>query len=531
MMHFKSILAAILGTAVVAVSCCQQQQTPRAKHVIFIGLDALSGVGIQRAATPNFNYMIENGAISLHTRVARETSSSQNWMCMVSGAPIEMTGVTDNGWEYETRMIEPAAHNAKGMFPTVFDVIKTQRPEAKVYGFYEWQGQIRMYDMDSFDYSEKCPDGESTLKKAFAKYMEDQPELLFVSVDATDHAGHSSGHESMGYMNCISMCDSIIGDFVKELEAKGMMKDAVIMITGDHGGIRFGHGGDNMSELEVPVLMYGKGVTKGKVMEHANMIYDNAATIAGLLGVTLPEECRGKFIKQAFEPRTKTVYVPIPFAQPYRGVASEVTLTADIEDAEIYYTIDGSTPTVNSTKYEGPVKVETNLFLKSVTYKNGQYSEVAENLFYAKAPKGEAPIEFKLYRNYTSETLPDFTKFGRAAATGYVSNFTLNELPINDNEDDFAVIFSSNIIIKEAGKYRFLLGSDDGSKLIIDDKVIIDNDGSHTYKEKMGVAELSKGEHIIKVEYFEDCDGQMLNLSYGLDGQPLFPINVTDLKK
>lgn len=530
-MKFKSIVATVLGIAVLASSCSQEPQTPRAKHVIFIGLDALSAVGIQRAETPNFNYMIENGAISLHTRVARETSSSQNWMCMVSGAPIEMTGVTGNDWEYETRMIEPAAHNAKGMFPTIFDDIKTQRPDARVYGFYEWSGQIRMYDMDSFDYSEKCEDGETTMKKAFAKYMEDQPELLFVSVDATDHAGHSFGHEDQGYFDCINMCDGIIGEFVKELEAKGMMDDVVIMITGDHGGVRFGHGGDNMSELEVPVLMYGKGVTKGKVMEHANMIYDNAATIAGLLGVKLPEECRGKFMMQAFEPRTDAKYVPIPLVHPFRGVAGTVTITADQEDAEIYYTTDGSEPTAESTKYEGPFHIDGNCVVKAVTCKDGHYSDVVENLLYAKAPEGFAPIGYKLYRNYTAVTLPDFTKFGRASAEGYVSNFTLDEIPIEPTEDSFAVIFTSHLKIDKAGKYRFLLGSDDGSRLVVDDKEVIDNDGSHTYMEKMGVVDLDEGVHTIKVEYFEDCDGQSLNLTYGLDGKGLFPVNVFDLVK
>lgn len=530
-MKLKTIAAACLCMALVAASCCHQQKTPRAKHVIFIGLDALSAVGLQRAETPNFNYMIENGAVSLHTRVARETSSSQNWMCMLSGAPIEMHGVTDNGWEYETRMIEPAVHNAEGKFPTIFDVVQQQRPDAKVYGFYEWGGQTRMYDMNSFDYSEKCENGEITLRKAFDSYLEEQPEFLFVSVDETDHAGHKYGHEDKGYMDAIAMCDRVIGEFVTELEKRGLMKDIVIMITGDHGGVRFGHGGDNMSELEVPVIMYGKGVTKGKVMEHTNMIYDNAVTVAGLLGVEMPRECRGQFLWEAFEPKGEKVYVPIPFVQPFRGVASEISITADARDAQIYYTLDGTVPTNESTLYTGPFKIDGNTVVRSVTYANGQYSDVVENLLYAEAPAGEAPIEFKLYRNYMGESLPDFTKFGRADAVGYVSNFTLDGIPVRPEEDDFAVIFSSRMIVKKSGKYRFLLGSDDGSRLIVDGNKVVDNDGSHTYMEKMGVAELSEGEHIIKLEYFEDCEGQSINLSWGLDGGPMFPFNITDLKK
>ena len=133
-------------------SCTGQKEvTPRAKHVILIGLDAMSARGVQRAHTPNFNYMIENGAVSIKARCMRSTSSSQNWMSMVSGANLEMHGVTDNDWEPDNKIIEPSVKNKKGLFPTIFDDIKAQRPDAKVYMFYEWTGQDRMYDTSVAD--------------------------------------------------------------------------------------------------------------------------------------------------------------------------------------------------------------------------------------------------------------------------------------------------------------------------------------------------------------------------------------------
>ena len=93
------------------LSCSSpQNKTPRAKHVILLGFDAMSARGIQRAQTPNFNEMIENGAVSIKARCLRPTSSSQNWMSMVSGANIEMHGVTGNDWEPDKLAIEPAGH-------------------------------------------------------------------------------------------------------------------------------------------------------------------------------------------------------------------------------------------------------------------------------------------------------------------------------------------------------------------------------------------------------------------------------------
>ena len=148
----NSLIAAIMLAAAVLAGC--KEQTPSAKHVIFLGFDAQGSYGIQRSVTPNFNYMIENGAVSLDTRSVRSTSSSQNWMSMVSGAPIEIHGVLSNGWKPDDpNRMKPALENALGFFPTVFDHIRAQRPELRQYAFIEWQGETRMYDMSAFDTS------------------------------------------------------------------------------------------------------------------------------------------------------------------------------------------------------------------------------------------------------------------------------------------------------------------------------------------------------------------------------------------
>ena len=169
--------------------------------------------------------------------------------------------------------------------------------------------------------------------------------------------------------------------------------------------------------------------------------------------------------------------------------------------------------------------------MQAVTYKNGNYSQIASNFLAVSKPDGEACVQYKLYMNYMGEKLPDFTKFGRADAVGYVSNFSLQGLPVKSSDDHYAAIFSSNIEIAESGNYDFRLTSDDGSKLIIDDNVVIDNDGSHSMNLKNKRLYLEKGSHIIKVEYFEDCEGQGLSLEFAPVGMPLRPVLPEDLTK
>lgn len=506
------------------LSCTgQKDTTPKAKHVILIGLDAMSARGLQRAHTPNFNYMIDNGAVSIKARCIRSTSSSQNWMSMVSGTIPEMHGVTDNDWEPDQKIIEPSVKNKIGLFPTIFDDIKTQRPDAKVYMFYEWTGQDRMYDTSVADKAVTGLDYDQTLIQAIDAFFQDKPEFLFVSINQTDHVGHESGHESREYLDCITHFDHIIGGLVKRLQEADMLDETVLIVTADHGGLGFSHGGDSEAELEIPVIIYGGNVTKGKVLEHTNLICDIAATVGGLLDVELPRECVGKFISEAFEPKTDKIYVPMPYVSPYEGFfknEAEVTITGDVEDAQIFYTLDGTVPTDQSTKYEGPFKLDRSAMVRAVVYRNGQSGKIGEAQIRV-LPETERPkVAYKYYENIKGKSLPDFNTLGRPLREGYVYEFSLDELNVND-KDHFAVLFTTKLNITEAGTYNFGIFSDDGSKLYVDGKLVIDNDGSHSPDMKKGSVELAKGVHDIKVEYFDDYMGQNLELYYSLGNLPL----------
>ncbi len=69
------------------------------------------------------------------------------------------------------------------------------------------------------------------------------------------------------------------------------------------------------------------------------------------------------------------------------------------------------------------------------------------------------------------------------------------------------VLWTGKITIETAGKYTFTLQSDDGSRLSIDGKVVVDNNGLHSMEQpKDGATELGAGAHDIKVEYFQ-ADG------------------------
>ncbi len=74
---------------------------------------------------------------------------------------------------------------------------------------------------------------------------------------------------------------------------------------------------------------------------------------------------------------------------------------------------------------------------------------------------------------------------------------------ITDRLEWFAIDYTGRFWIEQAGKYKFALVSDDGSKLYIDNKTVIDNDGLHSTLALYGAVKLERGIHNIRVSYYQ----------------------------
>jgi hypothetical protein len=86
---------------------------------------------------------------------------------------------------------------------------------------------------------------------------------------------------------------------------------------------------------------------------------------------------------------------------------------------------------------------------------------------------------------------------------------------LSDNfKDTFASRHTGNIYISTSGTYTFYLKSDDGSKLWINHKLLIDNDGLHGMREKKSTLSLEEGFHTVRIEFFENKGGAGLIFSY-----------------
>lgn len=80
--------------------------------------------------------------------------------------------------------------------------------------------------------------------------------------------------------------------------------------------------------------------------------------------------------------------------------------------------------------------------------------------------------------------------------------------------DLFAARFTGFLKIPQTSNYLFRLRSDDGSRLLLNDQVIIDHDGLHGPDPKDGEIALAAGNHKLVVEYFENGGGNVLSLEW-----------------
>ena len=91
-------------------------------------------------------------------------------------------------------------------------------------------------------------------------------------------------------------------------------------------------------------------------------------------------------------------------------------------------------------------------------------------------------------------------------------------VPKGKSADKFALQFTGSIAIPKAGKYKFFIASDDGSRLYLDGKLVINNDGLHGMSEKNATVNLTAGSHDLVVTYFDNGGGDGLNFAWSGPG-------------
>ena len=109
--------------------------------------------------------------------------------------------------------------------------------------------------------------------------------------------------------------------------------------------------------------------------------------------------------------------------------------------------------------------------------------------------------------------VPDFTRIDPM-----INYSNSNNQPWPGLSSSFADEFSSRhtgyVRIDIAGNYTFYVNSDDGSKLWINNQIVVENIGTHAIREESGTIYLEPGYHSLRLEFFENFGWAGLELKW-----------------
>jgi alpha-L-fucosidase len=194
-----------------------------------------------------------------------------------------------------------------------------------------------------------------------------------------------------------------------------------------------------------------------------------------------------------------------------------VSITTNREKVEVRYTLDGSSPSVNSELVNGPIRLNETTVVSARCFRNGKpVSGVAQGEFTKVEPRPASKpenLDVGLRYDYYEgdwDSLPNFSSL-KPVQEGSVRDF---DVSVRKEKEYFGLEYTGFISIPEDGVYGFFTDSDDGSRLYIGDTLVVDNDGLHGLAERKGVIALAAGLHPIRVTFFQKTGGVDLRVYY-----------------
>ncbi|WP_162052223.1 PA14 domain-containing protein [Pontibacter pamirensis] len=179
---------------------------------------------------------------------------------------------------------------------------------------------------------------------------------------------------------------------------------------------------------------------------------------------------------------------------------------------------------VDASKYMPEPPFEISFQQVSPTQEDAEKPGIAVNVFQFSDIVNDFP-------EINDEMLPTFS--------GTVNALHVNNEEFGELQKNFVVHASGILNIKETTNIDFRLVSDDGSRLFIDDKLVIDHGGNHAMEPKDGEIILKPGKHPFRVEYFQGGGDRGLSLQwrpygaaeYAVVPPDVFTFNSASIKK
>ena len=268
----------ILLTGLVSISLLSGQN----KKLLFIGIDGCRPDALTQAQTPNIDGLI-NGGIYINDALCsingQPTVSGPAWSTMITGVWFDKHGVSDNSF----------SGSNFDEYPPFNVLMEESGQEYHTASFIRWTPIHTQIFGSTMDYNELHSTYDGSVAQGAADYMSTPNlDVLFLDFDDVDIAGHSYGFspEVDQYIDAIENVDGYIGWVIDSMENRPTFQneDWLIMITSDHGGIGYGHGGQTIEERQIPIIMSGTLVSEETIPEQSYLT-NLVSTVLNYFGI------------------------------------------------------------------------------------------------------------------------------------------------------------------------------------------------------------------------------------------------------
>ncbi|SEI79752.1 3',5'-cyclic AMP phosphodiesterase CpdA [Cyclobacterium xiamenense] len=205
--------------------------------------------------------------------------------------------------------------------------------------------------------------------------------------------------------------------------------------------------------------------------------------------------------------------------------STELVMVQPSKLGKIHYTLDGNAPTQSSPVYEKPIRIEKDQTVLAQIFDGQGNGTQPDTCIVTKIESGGGLryhyFEYDPQKVGRWELLPNFNQL-IPTVSGTTRNFDITA--IEQREYFYGLLFEGKLKIDKSGNYTFYIHSDDGSKLLIDNELVVNNDQTHSARTEQASIRLKKGTYNLKVQYFQDRAGNVLEVHWegpGFSKQPL----------
>ena len=245
------------------------------KKVLIIGIDGCRSDALQIATTPNLDDLISNGIFSPDALNDDITISGPGWSANLCGVWSNKHLVTGNVFTL----------NNYANYPPVFKYINDFNANLHTVSICNWN-PINDEIIQNYADFKLNVNSDVEVRDQAANYIAlNDPDFIFLHFDDVDHAGHSYGFSPTvpEYISAIEEVDGYLYPIMQTILQRPNYsnEDWLILVTTDHGGLGFSHGGSSADEQNVFVIASGNSIPTQIIYKDSSIIVDSAFNCLG----------------------------------------------------------------------------------------------------------------------------------------------------------------------------------------------------------------------------------------------------------